>query len=185
MSLSGSAAARKSLWAITRFARSPSMNGGRKMIRSFSSREKMSNARSPRGVCSTTIGTNPIERLLAMLSTLRRYSRVVDEEIKRPRLLEPMPQPLEIAALVHHATDRRRRPLALGRDRLDLALDVGLAGSEALRLRDRVEQQDPAHRLLRAGPQLGGELLIVPAHAIGVHTLAPHALPHVLDNVRD
>src|SRR5712691_12602331 len=35
------------------------------MIRSLRSREKMSNARSPRGVCSTTIGTKAIGRLLA------------------------------------------------------------------------------------------------------------------------
>jgi hypothetical protein len=48
------------------------MNVGRKMIRSLNSREKMSNARSPRGVCSTTIGTNAIERSLAMRLTFRR-----------------------------------------------------------------------------------------------------------------
>src|SRR2546426_1639652 len=66
MSLSGSSASRNSICAITRFARSSSMNVGRKMIRSLNSREKMSNARSPRGVCSTTIGTNAIERPLAM-----------------------------------------------------------------------------------------------------------------------
>src|SRR5207245_1248075 len=66
MSLSGSSASRNSICAITRFARSSSMNVGRKMIRSVHSREKMSNARSPRCVCSTTIGTNAIERPLAM-----------------------------------------------------------------------------------------------------------------------
>src|SRR6516164_3111753 len=66
MSLSGSSASRNSICAITRFARSSSMNVGRKMIRSLNSREKMSNARSPRGVCSTTIGTNAIERPRAM-----------------------------------------------------------------------------------------------------------------------
>src|ERR687888_69832 len=64
MSLSGSSASRKSSWAITRFARSSSMKVGRKMMRSFNRREKMSNARSPRGVCSITIGTRAIGDLL-------------------------------------------------------------------------------------------------------------------------
>src|SRR5918996_961899 len=57
MSLSGSSASRNSIWAMTRLASSSSMNVGRKMIRSLRRREKMSNARSPRGVCSMTIGT--------------------------------------------------------------------------------------------------------------------------------
>src|SRR2546425_8301941 len=40
------------------------------MIRSLSSREKMSYARSPRGVSSTTIGTRAIPRLLATLARI-------------------------------------------------------------------------------------------------------------------
>src|SRR6185295_7451863 len=64
MSLSGSSASRNNICAMTRLAISSSIYVGRKMMRSLRSREKMSNARSPRGVCSTTIGTKPIERLL-------------------------------------------------------------------------------------------------------------------------
>jgi hypothetical protein len=43
------------------------MKVGRKMMRSFRRREKMSNARSPRGVCSTTIGTRAIGGLLFII----------------------------------------------------------------------------------------------------------------------
>src|SRR2546426_621449 len=110
------------------------------------------------------------------VSTLRRYGRVLDKEIERLLLPEPEPQPLEVTALLHHATDRRRRPLAPRRDRLDLALDLGVARGEALRLRDRVEHQQPAYRPLRAGPELRGELVVIPAHAVGVHPLPPHPL---------
>src|SRR3989442_875699 len=58
MSLSGSSASRKSIWAMTRLAISSSMSVGRKMIRALRSLEKMSNARSPRGVCSTGRGAS-------------------------------------------------------------------------------------------------------------------------------
>src|SRR5712664_803993 len=75
MSLSGSSASRKSIWAMTRLASSSSMNVGRKMIRSLSRREKMSKARSPRGVCSITIGTRAIIALLYLREHLREPSR--------------------------------------------------------------------------------------------------------------
>ena len=66
----------------------------------------MSNARSPRGVCSTTIGTNAIERLLAMLESAAGRSlldpvasarrqldlRVLDEE-RGSCLAEREPEP--------------------------------------------------------------------------------------------
>src|SRR5438034_7184544 len=76
MSLSGSSASRKSIWAITRFARSSSMKVGRKMIRSFNRREKMSNARSPRGVCSITIGTRAIGFSLSQARLDRKSTRL-------------------------------------------------------------------------------------------------------------
>src|SRR5215813_13719452 len=98
MSLSGSSASRNSICAITRFARSSSMNVGRKMIRSLNSREKMSNARSPRGVCSTTIGTIAIERPLAIASTFRRYSSALDQESERTLLLEDAATPRHTGA---------------------------------------------------------------------------------------
>src|SRR5437899_1756932 len=75
MSLSGSSASRKSICAMTRLASSSSMNVGRKMIRSLSRREKMSKARSPRGVCSITIGTRAITALLYLREHLREPSR--------------------------------------------------------------------------------------------------------------
>src|SRR5215213_3584817 len=57
MSLSGSSLSRWSSWAMTRLAMVSSIGVPRKMIRSLRSREKMSNERSPRLVCSMTMGT--------------------------------------------------------------------------------------------------------------------------------
>src|SRR5579872_6285681 len=57
MSLSASSFSRNRSCAMARFARLSSIGPPTKMIRSFSRREKMSKARSPRAVCSTTIGT--------------------------------------------------------------------------------------------------------------------------------
>src|SRR2546428_12706656 len=69
MSLSGSSASRKSIWAITRFARSSSMKVGRKMIRSFNRREKMSNARSPRGERAFDIFSRLLKERIIFLPT--------------------------------------------------------------------------------------------------------------------
>src|SRR4029453_576911 len=44
------------------------------MIRSLRSREKMSNARSPRAVCSTTIGIRAIGRLLATIARIPLFA---------------------------------------------------------------------------------------------------------------
>src|SRR4029453_15160133 len=106
MSLSGSSASRNSIWAMTRLASSSSMNVGRKMIRSLSSREKMSNARSPRGVCSITMGTRAITTI-----SLRAHARVLDEHVEGLALTHPVAQSVQVAALFHHTTDGRRRPL--------------------------------------------------------------------------
>src|SRR6266508_2939687 len=57
MSLSGSSLSRCSNWAMTRLAMVSSIGVPRKMMRSLSSLEKMSKERSPRLVCSMTIGT--------------------------------------------------------------------------------------------------------------------------------
>jgi hypothetical protein len=57
ISFLGFSDSRKSSWAQIRLAIPSSTGPVRKMIRSFNRREKMSNARSPRLVCSTTIGT--------------------------------------------------------------------------------------------------------------------------------
>jgi hypothetical protein len=58
MSVSGSSASRKSSWATIRFADVSPTSVPRKMIRSRSRREKMSNERSKRPSDSTTIGTS-------------------------------------------------------------------------------------------------------------------------------
>src|SRR2546426_2968884 len=131
MSLSGSSASRKSIWAITRFARSSSMKVGRKMIRSFNRREKMANARSPRGVCSITIGTRAIGFSLSQarlgrgalrlaLPRLRPDLSVTDEQLEGQAVTQPTPQLLEVAALLHHTPDGRQRPLARLGDLLQL-----------------------------------------------------------------
>src|SRR5215218_9053870 len=79
MSLSGSSLSRWSSWAMTRLAMVSSIGVPRKMIRSLSSREKMSNERSPRLVCSMTMGTrfaSAIEQTSGRgLGTTRGYQR--------------------------------------------------------------------------------------------------------------
>src|SRR5215467_14017211 len=117
MSLSGSSASRYSIWAMTRLARSSSMKVGKKMMRSFRRREKMSNARSPRGVCSTTIGTKPIGDLLFIgsppdggHSTQRPAARsgldfrVGDQEVEGHAIADALAQSLEVAVFLHHTT---------------------------------------------------------------------------------
>ena len=56
MSLSGSSLSRNSSWAMMMLATWSSTAVPRKMIRSLSRREKMSQPRSPRWVCSMTVG---------------------------------------------------------------------------------------------------------------------------------
>src|SRR5687767_10072722 len=56
MSLSGSSLSRNSSWAMTMFAISSFTAVPRNTIRSLSRREKMSQPRSPRWVCSMTVG---------------------------------------------------------------------------------------------------------------------------------
>src|SRR5918992_1906978 len=151
MSLSGSSASRKSIWAITRFASSSSMNVGRKMIRSLSRREKMSKARSPRGVCSITMGTRAIvlsfRRAVALLMDLR----LADQEREGHALAEALPEHLQVSALLHHTPNRRGGPLAGPGDLLQLGLQVGLAGHQPLPLGDGLQEQGPPHRPL--GPR--------------------------------
>src|SRR4030095_8913968 len=187
MSLSGSSASRYSIWAITRFASSSSMKVGRKMMRSLSRREKMSNARSPRGVCSTTIGTRPIGDLLFInsLRTAGRCSaravlqlalcldlRVGDQKIEGHAITDPLAKPLEVAAFLHHTTEGRCGPLTCLRDLLDLGVDVGVGGRDRLLVGDVLEQERAAHRLLGPGLELGDQLLVVPGHPLGVDPLA-------------
>src|SRR6266446_5781158 len=182
MSLSGSSASRKSIWAITRFARSSSMKVGRKMIRSFNRREKMSNARSPRGVCSITIGTRAIG---ISLSSARPNPGVVDEHLEGPAVAQSAPQRLEVTVLLHHTPDCRHGAAARLGDLLQLGVHVGVGGLDRLALGDRLQQERPPDGLLGPGPELGDQLPVVPRHPVRVEPLLAHALPRVLDLVGD
>src|SRR5262245_10509239 len=185
MSLSGSSASRNSICAMTRLASSSSMNVGKKMIRSLSRREKMSNARSPRGVCSMTMGTRAITASPSLTRSRRTNGCVFDEEVERLALAEPQAERLEITAFLHHTPYGRCGALARAGDLLHLGLDVVLAGREPLFVGDRLQQQRALDPLLRAGPQLAHELGHVPRNLVGIHALAPQALACVLDLVRD
>src|SRR5438552_16795977 len=171
MSLSGSSASRKSIWAITRFARSSSMKVGRKMIRSFNRREKMSNARSPRGVCSITIGTRAIGFSLSQarlgrgalrlaLIRLRPDLGVADEQLEGQAVPQPTPQLLEVAALLHHTPDGRQRPLARLGDLLQLGVHVDIGGRDGLGGGDRFQQAAAPAALLGPAPEAGRERFV-------------------------
>src|SRR2546427_972311 len=176
MSLSGSSASRKSIWAITRFARSSSMKVGRKMIRSFNRREKMSNARSPRGVCSITIGTRAIigfslsqarlgrGALRLALPRLRPDLRVADEQLEGQAVTQPTPQLLEVAALLHHTPDGRQRPLAPLGDLLQLGVHVDIGGPRGLAGGGRFQEDGTPDAPLRPRPGGGGPLFVIPPH---------------------
>src|SRR5215831_17872505 len=137
MSLSGSSASRNSIWAITRFASSSSMKVGRKMIRSLRRREKMSNARSPRGVCSMTIGTSatgpPTLRLRVDLG-------VLDQQRQDLGFPQAQPEVVEVAAALEHAAHRLGGAARLLRDPRDLRLDVGVGHGQLLPLGHRLLQ---------------------------------------------
>src|SRR5262249_48245616 len=192
MSLSGSSASRNSIWAMTRLASSSSMKVGRKMIRSLRSREKMSNARSPRGVCSTTIGTSAMGRLLLftggsifMVPLSERCSqsfppgtgiarggslwvnrRVADQEVDRLLLAQASAEGLQLSAPLHHTMEGGGRAVA-GRGQLgDFRVHIGVRGGHALGLGDGLQQQGAAHGPLRPRPQVGRQLLVVPRHPV-------------------
>src|SRR5262249_23858792 len=179
MSLSGSSASRKSIWAMTRLASSSSMKVGRKMIRSLRRREKMSKARSPRGVCSTTMGTKAIALLLR--SDDSRVSRgtdgsplpvdggVLDEEIERHAFAQAVSQRVHISALLHHTTNGGGGALSGAGDPLDLGLDLPLAGREALAGGDGLQEQAATYRLLGPRGEVGHDLAEVPLGRIGIH----------------
>src|SRR5262245_21970056 len=185
MSLSGSSASRNSIWAMTRFASSSSMNVGRKMIRSLSRREKMSNARSPRGVCSTTIGTRAIVRSFAVRDSLFMDVSVGDQEVQRHALAKAGPQGVQITALLHHTPDCRRGTPSGAGDPVHLALQIGLAGSDALPLGHGLQQQRPPDGALGGRAQLLEQLGVVPLDRVGVDVLAAQALAGVLHLMAD
>src|SRR5215813_12777515 len=166
------------------------------MIRSFSSREKMSYARSPRGVCSTTIGTSPTApptwpdlpsgMSIAWCDVVGRFDlRVLDEQRQDFRLAERQAEPVQLVAPLEQAPDGLGRPPRLLGQARHLGVHVRLAGGQLLARGNGLEEQRAAHGALRVGPQLAGELLVVPPDRVRVDALAPEALAPVPDPVRD
>src|SRR4030042_5447957 len=104
MSFSGFSASRKSIWAMTTEAWWSSIVSPRKITLSLSRREKMSYARSPRLVCSTTMGINmfvtprPPHRT-AGTSTRALFYEARKYFVHRPLTPEDGPHPFEPAAL--------------------------------------------------------------------------------------
>src|SRR4051812_4091481 len=80
MSFSGSEDSRCSNWATTRFAIVSSIGLPRKMMRSLSSLEKMSNSRSPLAVRSMTMGTSGMARTLAGADLVAQAPREVGDD---------------------------------------------------------------------------------------------------------
>src|SRR5947208_7554058 len=179
MCSSGSSDSWKSIWAITRFARSSSMKVGRKMMRSFRSREKMSNARSPRGVCSTTIGTRAITLSLCF------DPGVLDEDVEGLALAQPVPQRFEVAILLHHTTNGRHRALAGAGELFDLGLELVLGRGDRLLVGDGLQQEGPAHGLLGGRPELAHDFGVIPLDRLGIHSLLAQPVAGVLDRVGD
>src|SRR5206468_1156107 len=121
------------------------------MIRSLRSREKMSNARSPRGVCSTTIGTSatapppplgcrlgvaPAGRLLGL------NGRMLDQKLQHFRLPEACPQRREVPAALEQGADRLRGPPGVPSQPLDLGVELAITDRDLLPLGDRLQEQD-------------------------------------------
>src|SRR5439155_1852907 len=103
----------------------------------------MSNARSPRGVCSTTIGTRAIGDLLTIAPRPRSLTDrgVLGQEVDGHALAQSLAQGLEVSALLHHPAHRGRRSLGGLREPLQFRVDVGFARGEPFALRDRLEQE--------------------------------------------
>src|SRR2546425_892119 len=120
----------------------------------------------------------------------RRYGlfmdfRIAVQELERHTLAQPMPQPLQVAALLHHTPDRRRWALAGAGDLFHLGVEVRGGGGDALALGDGFQEQRAADGPLGAGAQLGQQLGIVPLDATGIDALPPQALARVLDLMAD
>src|SRR5437879_2845043 len=108
------------------------------MIRSLRSREKMSNARSPRGVCSTTIGTSataPPPRSVAPAGRLLGLNgRMLDQKLQHFRLPEACPQRPEVPAALEHGADRLRGPPGVPSQPLDLGVELAITDRDLLPL---------------------------------------------------
>src|SRR5262245_13596612 len=123
------------------------------MIRSFSSREKISYARSPRGVCSTTIGISatapptparpaagglsrisapPVARGSWLARGGRLDLRVLDEQRQGLRLAERQAKPVQLVPALQQAPDGLGgAPRVVGETR-HLRIHVRLGGGDLL-----------------------------------------------------
>src|SRR5512135_3507188 len=104
MSLAGSSFSRNSNWAMMRLATSSNTGPPRNTMRSFSRREKMSYARSPLAVCSTTIGTRAISAGLLGQPRDRRFRlQEIEQLVLQQPLLEAGERTLVAQAAPHLA----------------------------------------------------------------------------------
>src|SRR5438876_3982718 len=190
MSFSGSSDSRCSSWATIRLAIWSSTGVPRKMIRSFSRRLYMSNARSPREVCSTTIGTSGLI-VLALVSLRRADSSTRlarrgvigggPEPVRRRRgrrLLGPLlpggPQPLPGLRLAHrYRLGPRRDQLDGLARRLLLAQVLQAAGRAQL-----LEQRRGLDALVFGGwRHRAQQLLVGDRYPLRRHDRREHRLP--------
>src|SRR5262245_22474320 len=119
----------------------------------------MSKARSPRGVCSTTIGISatfppsfasdacrgrswPLgTRTLSRLCV--RHLCVLDQQVQDLLLAEVEAESLQVARLLQQAAHRLRRPARVPGHPADLRVDFRLADRELFLLGDRLLDQRP------------------------------------------
>src|SRR5262249_48396586 len=131
------------------------------MMRSLRSREKISYARSPRGVCSTTMGTSAtapptlarrmVGRVSFSLGRLSRLAigrrldlRVLNEERDRFGLAECQPHPVELVAALEQAPDGLGGTARLLGQPCDFRIHVRLGGGDLLARRDGLEEKRAA-----------------------------------------
>src|SRR5579872_2759346 len=150
MSLSASSFSRNSNCAMTRFARLSSMPPPTNTIRSFNRREKISYARSPRAVCSTTIGTKcPIKFPYVSSDFSAGFfiadRRLLEQKIQRLAFTHRVDDRPEPGALAQQF-DHRFAALTVGcRERIQLALEFGGRHFDGLALGYLLQQQGGLH----------------------------------------
>ena len=110
---------------------------------------------------------------------------MLDEKRQGLGLAERQPQPLQLVAPLEHAPDGLGRAARIPGQARDLRVHVRLADGQLLPRGDGLEEERPAHRALGVRPQLGRELLIVPADGVRIDPLPAQALAGVPDPVRD
>src|SRR6266704_98410 len=127
------------------------------MIRSLSRRLYMSNARSPREVCSTTMGTSGLI-VLALVSLRRADSST---RLAGRRLIGGGPQPAGRSRAGRLLGPRRRLDALSFGGRRQGTEQLHIGDRHALRGHDRREHRLAAQGLLGLGLQLGQRLALV------------------------